>query len=361
MKVINARNVNDALLLGLDLFQFKGNYRVQESRNGTTYEALEPVTTVYKNPLERVCLIKQRDANPFFHFIESLWMLAGRNDLKPLTQLVKTMEDFSDDGEILWGAYGWRWSSYFSIDQINIIIKILKENPEDRRAVLQMWDPVKDLNRQGKDVPCNTNIYFKVRDNKLNMTVCNRSNDMLWGAYGANVVHMSVLQEYMASAIGTEVGVYRQVSDSFHIYLNDVWDKVKDIKIDPHSFKMLKNPYDTFETPYEHLNLFTNPDLLRWELDRFFNTSRWLSEGTLLLRHPNYFAFTEGWENPALKNIAVPMIGAYAYYKEKDFNNSYKMLDLIKAIDWRTACLDWVHKREKSFINKTERGETHGH
>ena len=356
MKVINARNVNDALLLGLDLFQFKGNYRVQESRNGTTYEALEPVTTVYKNPLERVCLIKQRDANPFFHFIESLWMLAGRNDLKPLTQLVKTMEDFSDDGEILWGAYGWRWSSYFLIDQINIIIKILKENPEDRRAVLQMWDPVKDLNRQGKDVPCNTNIYFKVRDNKLNMTVCNRSNDMLWGAYGANVVHMSILQEYMASAIGAEIGVYRQVSDSFHVYLNDVWDKVKDIKIDPHSFRMLKNPYDTFETPYEHLNLFTNPDLLRWELDRFFNISRWLSGGTL---HPNYFAFTEGWENPALKNIAVPMMGAYAYYKEKDFSNSYRMLDLIKAIDWKTACLDWIHKREKSFINKTEKGETH--
>ena len=57
MKVISARNVNDALLLGLDLFQFKGNYRVQESRNGTTYEALEPVTTVYKTPLERVSYI----------------------------------------------------------------------------------------------------------------------------------------------------------------------------------------------------------------------------------------------------------------------------------------------------------------
>ena len=33
---------------------------------------------------------------------------------------------------------------------------------------------------------------------KLCMTVCNRSNDMLWGAYGANVVHMSMLQEFVA-------------------------------------------------------------------------------------------------------------------------------------------------------------------
>ena len=46
MKVIRARNVNDALLLGLDLFQDPRNFREQESRNGTTYEALEPVTTV---------------------------------------------------------------------------------------------------------------------------------------------------------------------------------------------------------------------------------------------------------------------------------------------------------------------------
>ena len=39
MKVINARNVNDALLLGIDLFQDSSNFREQESRNGTTYEA----------------------------------------------------------------------------------------------------------------------------------------------------------------------------------------------------------------------------------------------------------------------------------------------------------------------------------
>tara|TARA_R110000744_G_scaffold202965_3_gene321864 strand:+ start:1498 stop:2580 length:1083 start_codon:yes stop_codon:yes gene_type:complete len=351
MKVINARNVNDALLLGIDLFQYAGNYRIQESRNGTTYEALEPVTTVYRNPCERVCLIKQRDANPFFHFIESLWMLAGRNDLKPLTQLVKSMEDFSDDGETLWGAYGWRWNSYFSKDQLNIIIKILKENPEDRRAVLQMWDPIQDLNRQGKDVPCNTNIYFKIREGKLNMTVCNRSNDMLWGAYGANAVHMSILQEYMAFAIGVAVGVYRQISDSFHIYLNPVWDKVKEIEISPYS--NIKNPYDTFAPSYEHLALFTNPDILKDELDRFFNMFTWLSLGKM---RPSNTDLTAGlWENPAIKNIAIPMIGAYFSYKEKDFKSSYKMLNLIKALDWRKACLDWIRKREKSFIKKPEK------
>ena len=348
MKVITARNVNDALLLGIDLFTDDTQYRVQESRNGTTYEALEPVTTVYKNPTERVCLVKQRDANPFFHLVESAWMLAGRNDLEPLTHFVKSMEDFSDDGETLWGAYGWRWRSYFEYDQLKTIVDMLKRNPDDRRAVLQMWDVKKDLDKEGKDVPCNTNIYFKVRDNKLNMTVCNRSNDMLWGAYGANVVHMSVLQEYIASAVGVEVGVYRQVSDSFHVYLNPVWDKVKDLEIDVYTYKHLKNPYDTI-TDYKPTSLFTNVSVLDWELDRFFN-----------MNFHDIRSFADSWENPIFKDILVPMLLSYQYYKEKNFNSSYEMLHLIKALDWKLACLDWIRKREESYINKADKGETHG-
>ena len=62
-----------------------------------------------------------------------------------------------------------------SYDDNNIFAKILRE-----------------------EIPCNTAIYFKVREGKLNMTVSNRSNDVIWGTFGANVVHMSILQEYVA-------------------------------------------------------------------------------------------------------------------------------------------------------------------
>jgi thymidylate synthase len=347
MRVINARNVNDAMLLGIDLFLDDTSYRVQESRNGTTYEALEPVTTVYSKPCERVCLIKQRDANPFFHFVESLWMLAGHNDLKPLTYFVKSMADFSDDGETLWGAYGYRWRTYFLKNQLDVIVKMLQKNPEDRRAVLQMWDAVHDLDKQGKDVPCNTNIYFKIRDNRLNMTVCNRSNDMLWGAYGANVVHMSVLQEYMAAHLEVEVGVYRQVSDSFHIYLNPVWDKVKHMEIDVYTYRDIKNPYDTLKD-YKPSLLFKDMFVLDWELNRFFNM------------HPmDINSYDHGWVNPAFTDIAIPMMEVYAAYKMKNFKEVYDKINLIKASDWRTACFDWVRKRDKTIINKTDEGETH--
>ena len=49
------------------------------------------------------------------------------------------MKDFSDDSRTLNAAYGNRWRSYFGEDQIEQIIDILIKNPDDRRAVLQMW------------------------------------------------------------------------------------------------------------------------------------------------------------------------------------------------------------------------------
>ena len=342
MKVIKVRNVNDAILRGIDLFQDKTNYIEQDSRNGKTLECVDPVTTVYLKPTERVCLIEARDANPFFHFIESMWMLAGRNDLKSLTYYVASMSNFSDDGETLWGAYGYRWRQYFHKDQIDMIVKLLKENPDDRRAVLQMWDPNKDLARVSKDVPCNTNIYFKIRDNKLNMTVCNRSNDMLWGAYGANVVHMSVLQEFVAHRLGVSVGVYRQVSDSFHVYLNEVWDKVKHLSIDVYT--PFKNIYETLPD-YQSSDLFIEHDCLDWEHDRFFNY------------HPADIVGASNWVNPCYRDIAVPMAHTYYLYKSGKYEEAYAHCDYIIPKDWKNACLSWLRTREERRNNHAEKGE----
>jgi len=345
MKVIRARNVNDALLLGLDLFQDPRNFREQESRNGTTYEALEPVTTVYEKPWERVLLLKIRDANPFFHFIEGLWMLAGRKDLAPLTRYVKSMENFSDDGETLWGAYGWRWRDYFHKDQIKVVIEMLRNNPDERRCVLQMWDANKDLGRDSKDVPCNTTIYFKIRDKELHMTVCNRSNDMLWGAYGANAVHMSMLQEYIAGHLEIGMGTYRQVSDSFHIYHNEVWERVKDVEIDPWNYSNLKNPYDTLDG-IVYTNFITNPKVFDWELDRFFHI------------HPEDMASYDDdtWDNPAFKNIAVPMVKTFNAHKKRDYELAYKEVMNILPNDWMTACFDWIKKRDLSWTLSNKGG-----
>jgi hypothetical protein len=221
MKIIEVPNVHVALPRGLSLLRTYGQARGNrnEETMGKAIVAPWPVTTVYTRPTERVMLHPERDANPFFHLYESLWMLQGRNDVKPLLRYAKQMAEFSDNGVELYGAYGFRWRRHIGEDQLTLIIDRLRKNPEDRRCVLQMWDARFDLGFDGKDVPCNTIATFQRGfEGELNLDVFCRSNDIIWGAYGANAVHFSFLLEYMAAGIGCKVGVYRQHSVNYHAY-----------------------------------------------------------------------------------------------------------------------------------------------
>lgn len=221
MKVINALNVNHALFLGLESILDEGITR--QSRNGPVLEFLQPVTTCYNRPTERVLLNSVRNHNSIFAWAESLWMLAGRDDLAFLTPLNKGMAKYSDDGSTVRGsAYGKRWRSWFGHDQLESVIWRLRANLDDRRCVIQHWDAATDNVISSKDVPCNTVLYPYVRPGLggyyLDLTVSCRSNDMIFGAYGSNAVHFSILQELIASALKIEVGKYYQVSNSLHLY-----------------------------------------------------------------------------------------------------------------------------------------------
>jgi hypothetical protein len=217
MRVINVRNVHEALPEGIRMMT---RYGYEEgSRNGAVRLFDTPVTTRYRMPQERVIFHPLRDANPFFHLYESLWMLAGKRDVKSVAHYVKRMAEFSDDGKTFHGAYGYRWRKHFKVRSARGYHRRAGQEPRiDRRCVLQMWDARTDLGKEGKDFPCNTMATFRYHEGKLDMTVMNRSNDMIWGAYGANAVHFSFLQEYIAGCLGLMVGDYYQVSTNFHAY-----------------------------------------------------------------------------------------------------------------------------------------------
>ena len=211
------RNVNQAYRIMMQQMHNKG--LVEDTRNGPAFVFPEPVLTCYSNPTERVLWDSRRNANPFFHLMEALWMLAGRNDVHFLELFNRNMANYSDDSETLYGAYGYRWHYFFGINQLDTIIRALRYNTSDRRLVLTMWSP-KDLGWNSKDIPCNTQCYFRVNQGKLEMTVTCRSNDMIWGAYGTNYVHFSFLQEYVAAMAGLPVGRLYHFSHNFHAYTN---------------------------------------------------------------------------------------------------------------------------------------------
>jgi thymidylate synthase len=252
MHVIKARNVNDAYVEGIKVLS---NYGVREdSRNGPVLVAPWPVTTVYNRPNERILWDAARNANPFFHLAESLWMLAGRNDARWLDQFVGDFSTrFAEFNGVQHGAYGYRWRAHFDVewgggaplDQLDVVVAMLKRDPTTRQAVIQMWDPMSDLDKRKKDIPCNTNIYLRARNGYLDMTVCCRSNDLVWGAYGANAVHFSILLEYLAARTGLQIGFYYQVSNNFHMYEATAKEPASEIDL----YKRGVTPSPLFDVP----------------------------------------------------------------------------------------------------------------
>ena len=197
MHSVTAKNIPHAYKEVMELIHIIGAQ--EESRNGTVISIQQPFTLRITNPEQRVLFNPARDANPFFHVMESIWMFAGRNDAKWLTTYNKRYKNYAEPSGSVHGAYGMRWRYQFAIDQIAEVIDILGANPSTRQAVISMWSPFLDLtDRPLNDRPCNTHIYFRTVAGKLNMTVCNRSNDVVWGMLGANAVHMTYLHELIA-------------------------------------------------------------------------------------------------------------------------------------------------------------------
>ena len=320
MRVIRAHNVNDALPKGLEMLRSYGFW--QRTRNGNAIVSPMPVTTCYAAPKERVLFWRERDANPFFHLFESLWMLGGRNDLKYVANFVKRMKEYSDDGTSLWGAYGWRWRSFFDFDQLEWAVDRLKKDPSDRRVVISMFAPAADQIKAddgGKDIPCNLSVHFQVILNKLNMTVFNRSNDIVWGGYGANVVHMSILQEYVSGMIGIPVGRYWQVSDNFHAY-EELYTKLLAAK----------------RPPTDH---YANDEVVPFNL--VLQAGSFDNDLAMFLEEPTAI----GFRNPFFRKIAKPLYLAHRAYKQKTMHELEILEQMPQKNDWRLAAEQWILRR----------------
>lgn len=187
----------------------------EQTRGGRVLSIPEPVIWELTNPRNRVLINPVRDANPFFHVMEFIWMMSGEGKIEWITQFSKNYGKYAQDYQ----GYGYRWRGYW-FDQISRVIDELQRNPDTRRAVLQMWDAPDLINTGQLEVPCNIAITFRHVRGKLDMTVLNRSNDIIWGALGANIVHMTMLHELIAFGAGIPLGTYRVFSTNAHVYMD---------------------------------------------------------------------------------------------------------------------------------------------
>jgi hypothetical protein len=335
MRVIHVRNVHEALPEAMH--QLNVNCVVEDTRNGPAWVMPEPVTTVYSHPRERVIFWPQRDANPFFHFYEALWMLGGRRDVASLTRFVKRMSEFSDDGVTFHGAYGYRWRHHFDKDQLAYIMRNLRMKPNCRRQVLGIYDPQVDLRLAEdqdnmRDIPCNLVAHFMNRSGALDMTVFNRSNDIVWGLYGANAVHFSMLHEVVATGAGLPMGSYYHVSDNWHAYKATAEPLLGlSMYATQPPGHGLRTPYEMGEaSPFRMVNL---PNLDTWfgELNMFLD----MGNGAL------------GYTDVFFRRVALPMLEAHTLYKQKEYAKAMTVAQTIQATDWRLAAVQWLQRREE--------------
>ncbi len=341
MYVIEAENVCDALPRAVDYLMTYG--KKEDTRVGPAMVSPIPVAIWYQNPKQHVLTNPIRDANPFFHLMEAMWMLTGREDGQFLDHYIKNFSrDFGDGTGRIPDAYGHRWRFAFEYDQLDVIVQQLKDNSSSRQCVLQMWGAGVEELLSPKIRACNLVATFRIRESRLDMTVFNRSNDLIWGCCGANAVHFAIMQEYVASMVGVKMGSYWQISTNLHMY--EIHIKMFRERIVGDEGITIPVNYagylgDGFEQYSPTQPLIEYPALFDEELNE---TMGWI-DGI----HENREYYDGNITNSFLKTTVLPMAVAHQLYKNKDMGGAMGEIQKVAALDWRKAGEEWLARRLK--------------
>jgi len=227
-------NANEALP---DLMRLVLNRGTEvESRNGLTKELIMQQVTL-RNPVPAEITVPGRHVSLPAQIAETMWLLAGRNDIEWLSNYLPRAADFSDDGKTWRGGYGPRLRKWqvadnqhqdIYVDQLAHVVDLLKvTNPDTRRAVINIYNPAIDT-QPGKDIPCNNWVHFIPRDGVLHAHVAIRSNDLMWGWSGINAFEWTTLLTIVAGLTELQRGSITFSISSLHLYQKH-WGKASDI------------------------------------------------------------------------------------------------------------------------------------
>ncbi|MFD6324449.1 thymidylate synthase [Streptomyces sp. NPDC058442] len=158
-----------------------------------------------------------RILNPAFAVAETVWHLSG-SDAAWIFDYNTRLRQYADDG-VLRGAYGPRMRNWAGkVDQLDRVVETLKEDPDSRRALIQLYDPAQDAAGH-KDVPCTLGFRFHLRNGRLHMATTMRGQDV-WIGMPYDVFFYTVLHELVAGWLDAELGEFHLYVGSLHMYEN---------------------------------------------------------------------------------------------------------------------------------------------
>ncbi len=154
---------------------------------------------------------------------ELLWFLKGETNIKYLKDNgVGIWDEWADADGNLGPVYGKQWRSWEApngqtIDQLQEVIKQLKNSPDSRRIIVSAWNP-SDLPKMALS-PCHALFQFYVADNKLSCQLYQRSSDVFLGV-PFNIASYALLTMMLAQECNFECGDFVWTSGDTHIYSN---------------------------------------------------------------------------------------------------------------------------------------------
>ena len=193
-------------------------YRINEDGVVTRdTKALFNVGFEIQNPLDNLIDNESRGWDVNYAEAEWQWYLSGDPSIYRLGYIYGKIPKIwqmiaNEDGRVN-SNYGFYW---FTLGQYDDILKILRDDPESRRASLSIYD-ANDISIYDKDTPCTYAINFSILNNKLNMSVMMRSND-LWFGFCNDQYCFSRLQQKLAEDLGIELGTYFHFVNNLHLY-----------------------------------------------------------------------------------------------------------------------------------------------
>ena len=143
-----------------------------------------------------------------------LWYLAGSDSYEFIRYYIPKYPN-EEGATNLQDAYGPRLRPAGK-DQLRWIIEILQKKPNSRRAVIPIYGE-QDCSTDLPEVPCTCTLQFLLRKGRLELLVHMRSNDAYVGLPN-DMFAFTMIQELVARALGVEVGQYKHLVGSLHLY-----------------------------------------------------------------------------------------------------------------------------------------------
>jgi len=149
---------------------------------------------------------------------ELLWIFKDQsNDVKKLQeQNVHIWDEWALEDGTIGKAYGFQIAKYHQIDTL---IETLKNNPQDRRMMMNLWN-IEDLPQMALQ-PCCFLTLWDVTDGRLNCMLVQRSGDTALGI-PFNTSQYAVLVHLIAQVTGLKAGLFTHVINNAHIYENHI-------------------------------------------------------------------------------------------------------------------------------------------